>query len=117
MTLVLGFAAQIVIYFCLAVLVAAPTAVAILLFLMGFAGFVVNAPLQNRVLRGAAEAPDLASTLISHDLIDEFRICVAPVLLGQGTPLFNPSSRPHKLKLLDARPLSVGAVILRYVPA
>jgi dihydrofolate reductase len=60
---------------------------------------------------------DLASTLIAHGLIDEFRIAIAPVLLGQGTPLFKQSSDRHKLKLLDAKPLSVGAVILRYVPA
>jgi dihydrofolate reductase len=59
---------------------------------------------------------DLASTLIAHGLIDEFRIGVAPVLLGQGTPLFKPSSERHKLKLLDAKALSVGAVILRYAP-
>jgi len=59
---------------------------------------------------------DLASTLIAHRLIDEFRIGVAPVLLGQGTPLFKQSSESHKLKLLDARALSVGAVILRYAP-
>ena len=44
---------------------ARPVVVGILLFLVGFAGFVVNAPLQNRVLRGAADAPDLASTLMS----------------------------------------------------
>jgi dihydrofolate reductase len=60
---------------------------------------------------------DLASTLISQDLIDEFRIGVAPVLLGNGTPLFKPSSKQHKLKLIDAKALSVGAVIQRYAPA
>lgn len=60
---------------------------------------------------------DLAATLIAHRLIDEFRIGVAPVLLSEGTPLFKPSREKHKLKLLDAKPLSIGAVILRYVPA
>jgi dihydrofolate reductase len=60
---------------------------------------------------------DLGSTLISHDLIDEFRIGVAPILLGNGTPLFKPSNKQHKLKLIDAKVLSVGAVIQRYAPA
>lgn len=60
---------------------------------------------------------DLASHLIPHGLIDEFRIAVAPVLLGEGTPLFKQASERRKLKLLDAKALSVGAVILRYAPA
>jgi hypothetical protein len=34
-----------------------------------------------------------------------------------GTPLFKHAGEKRKLKLLDAKPLSVGAVILRYVPA
>ena len=55
---------------------------------------------------------DLASTLdFAMTLIDEFRIGVAPVLLGDGTPLFKQSSERDKLKLLDAKALSVGAVI------
>lgn len=59
---------------------------------------------------------DLAATLVQHGLIDEFRICIAPLLLGDGTPLFKPPGEQRKLKLLDARPLSIGAVILRYAP-
>jgi MFS transporter, DHA1 family, inner membrane transport protein len=64
-TLIAGFATQILIYCTLAFFVGTPVVVGILLFLVGFAGFVVNAPLQNRVLRGAADAPDLASTVMS----------------------------------------------------
>ena len=59
---------------------------------------------------------DLAANLIPHGLIDEFRIAVNPVILGGGTPLFKQGERV-KLKLLDARALSTGVVILRYVPA
>ena len=59
---------------------------------------------------------DLASHLIPHGLIDEFRIAVTPIILGGGTPLFKQGERT-RLKLLDSRPLSTGAVILRYAPA
>ena len=41
---------------------------------------------------------------------------MSPHILGGGTPLFKPGER-LKLKLLDARPMSTGIVILRYVPA
>jgi dihydrofolate reductase len=60
---------------------------------------------------------DLASHLIPHGLFDEFRICVVPVLLGDGAPLFKRTSDTRKLKLLDATALSVGAIIQRYAAA
>jgi dihydrofolate reductase len=59
---------------------------------------------------------DLAASLIPEGLIDEFRIAVNPLLLGGGTPLFKPGARA-KLKLVDAKPLSSGVVILSYTPA
>lgn len=59
---------------------------------------------------------DLAESLISHGLIDEFRIAVNPVILGGGTPLFKQGERV-KLKLLDSKPMSTGIVIVRYEPA
>jgi dihydrofolate reductase len=59
---------------------------------------------------------DLATTLMPHRLVDEFRIAVNPVILGGGAPLFKPGERV-KLKLLDSRPLSCGITILRYEPA
>jgi dihydrofolate reductase len=64
-------------------------------------------------LFGSAE---LASHLIPHGLIDEFRIALNPIILGGGAPLFKPGQKV-KLKLLDSRQLTTGAVILRYVPA
>ncbi|MET3843298.1 dihydrofolate reductase family protein [Bradyrhizobium sp. OAE829] len=59
---------------------------------------------------------DLASHLIPHGVIDEFRIALNPIILGGGTPLFKQGART-RLKLLDSRALSTGIVILRYAPA
>jgi dihydrofolate reductase len=60
---------------------------------------------------------DLAASLIPHGLIDEFRIGVAPLLLGGGSPLFKESSDRTRLRLLETRPLKKsGVVILRYEP-
>jgi dihydrofolate reductase len=58
----------------------------------------------------------LSSTLMEHDLIDEYRLGVTPIVLGSGTPLFKTSPHPMKMKLVEARPLQSGCVILRYQP-
>ncbi len=58
----------------------------------------------------------LASSLTPVGLIDEYRLCQTPVVLGKGTPLFKPSGRWTRMRLLDARPLKSGAIILRYEP-
>ena len=57
---------------------------------------------------------DLSLHLIS--LFDEFRIGVAPLFLGSGSPLFKKQDESAKLKLLGADRHSTGAVILRYAP-
>ena len=56
----------------------------------------------------------LCDSLMRRGLVDELRICVAPVVLGTGVPLFKPGSPGRKLTLLEARPLDTGGVILRY---
>jgi dihydrofolate reductase len=59
---------------------------------------------------------NLSATLIENNLFDEYRLALAPVILGAGKPLF-PLNQPRRdLKLLDSRALSNGGVILRYVP-
>jgi dihydrofolate reductase len=58
----------------------------------------------------------LSDALVRAGLFDEYRICLAPIVLGTGVPLFKPASESHRLKLLEARPLATGAVILRYAP-
>ena len=59
---------------------------------------------------------DLSATLAAADLFDEYRLCVAPVILGSGRTLFGRGLDTQKLKLLEARALSNGGVILRYAP-
>ena len=59
---------------------------------------------------------NLSASLTEHGLFDEYNLCVVPVLLGNGNPLFKTSPRQQPMKLLEARPLQTGAVILRYQP-
>jgi len=58
----------------------------------------------------------LSGSLMEAGLFDELRLCIAPVLLGNGRLLFNKGISAKKLKLIEARPLVSGGVILRYLP-
>ncbi|MFD8495399.1 dihydrofolate reductase family protein [Amycolatopsis sp. NPDC059657] len=55
---------------------------------------------------------ELAATFRELDLIDEYRIYVHPVVLGQGKPLF--SGHRLDLDLVETRPFANGVVLLRY---
>ena len=57
---------------------------------------------------------DLLASLLAAGLVDEYRVCVAPVVLGGGNPLFKPQDQQIKLRLEGARPLKTGGVILTY---
>ena len=70
-------------------------------------------PGKNIFVFGSA---NLSSTLLEHDLFDEINLALAPVILGRGNPLFKASPDRLKMKLLEARPLKSGGVILRYEP-
>ncbi len=60
---------------------------------------------------------NLAVTLAERDLIDEYRILVNPVFLGEGTPLLKGIKNNIELKLLQARTFESGNVLLSYAPA
>jgi dihydrofolate reductase len=59
----------------------------------------------------------LSESLMKSGLFDEYRLLIAPILLGNGRRLFNPGLNRLKLQLLEARTISSGGVILRYAPA
>jgi dihydrofolate reductase len=60
---------------------------------------------------------DLASELIQHGLIDEYRIFINPIVLGSGRPLFTNIHEPLSLDLVKTRSFRNGNVLLYYKPA
>lgn len=60
---------------------------------------------------------DLLHTLMQHDLVDEYRIWVHPVVHGSGTQLFTDESEPTGLKLVEVETTGSGVVVLTYRPA
>ena len=60
----------------------------------------------------------LAAAFRREGLVDEYRLYVHPVVLGEGTPLFDPAEGSVRLALADApRTFGSGVVLLRYRPA
>jgi len=57
---------------------------------------------------------DLLTTLLADGLVDEYRLAIAPVLLGRGTPLFKPTDVKTHLELKSARPIQNGGLLLFY---
>ena len=56
----------------------------------------------------------LVRTLIEHDLVDELRLKVFPVLLGAGERLFGGTSDMKPMRLLDAQTIEGGIAVLTY---
>ncbi|HEY2570049.1 MAG TPA: dihydrofolate reductase family protein [Solirubrobacteraceae bacterium] len=59
----------------------------------------------------------LVQSLIEHDLVDELRLMVFPVVLGSGKRLFGASSDKKPLRLTDHKTVGDGVAVLIYEPA
>jgi dihydrofolate reductase len=59
----------------------------------------------------------LAQALMEHDLVDELRLMVFPVVLGSGKRLFGDTTDKKPLQLVDSRTVGDGVAILIYKPA
>jgi dihydrofolate reductase len=59
----------------------------------------------------------LVQTLIEHDLVDEFRLMIDPVVLGGGKRIFRDDGALRQLRLSDGQVSSTGAFLGTYVPA
>jgi dihydrofolate reductase len=66
------------------------------------------------VVHGSAR---LVQTLIEHDLVDELRLMVYPVVLGGGKRLFGETSDKKPLRLVESKVVGDGVSILIYRPA
>jgi dihydrofolate reductase len=56
----------------------------------------------------------LLRTLIEHDLVDELRMKIFPVVLGAGARLFGETSDKKPMRLIDTQTLGDGIVYLTY---
>jgi dihydrofolate reductase len=58
---------------------------------------------------------NLIQTLLEHDLVDEYRLWIFPVVLGTGKRLFADGAIPSGLKLIDSKTSTTGVLIATYV--
>jgi dihydrofolate reductase len=59
----------------------------------------------------------LVQTLIEHDLIDEFRVMIDPLVVGGGKRFFRDDGTLRALRLVDSQVTSTGAILATYAPA
>ncbi len=63
-----------------------------------------------------AGSGNLIQTLMRHDLVDEYRLMVHPVVVGSGQRLFAGDTGKTTLRLAKTTPLPNGVIVLSYEP-
>ncbi len=59
---------------------------------------------------------ELVDTLRRNDLVDEYRLMIHPIVMGNGKPLFRDASATSRLRLVESKPTSKGVLIATYTP-
>jgi dihydrofolate reductase len=59
----------------------------------------------------------LVQTLIAHDLVDELRLMIDPLVVGGGKRIFRDDGARRPLRLLDCKVTTTGAILATYQPA
>lgn len=59
-------------------------------------------------------SPGLSKNLMNLGLIDEYKLTLHPIILGEGISLFDSNTQMSKLKLLESKTLGSGVVTLHY---
>ena len=70
-------------------------------------------------LKGEIVVPasfQLLHTLLEHDLVDELRLMIMPVVLGAGERLFGETSHMRAMRLVDTKTIDDGVAVLTYEP-
>jgi dihydrofolate reductase len=52
-----------------------------------------------------------------HNLVDQYRLLIFPVVIGSGKRLFSEGTSPSGLKLVDSKVSTTGVVMGTYEPA
>ena len=68
---------------------------------------------KDLVILGSGE---LIRSLMAHDLIDEYRLLIHPLVLGSGRRLFTDDGTFVTLRLVDTTTTTTGVVIATYRP-
>jgi dihydrofolate reductase len=60
---------------------------------------------------------EFLQTLIEHDLVDEFRLMIDPLVLGGGKRVFRDDGTLRPLQLIESQVTTTGAILASYAPA